>query len=70
MRVCDVPVQYTPPFLTGDTRVVPGDAAHSNLAQRMDTMEIWKMPSIGATTVDPLGIDVVSDWIDSLESCR
>ncbi len=35
----------------------------------LNTTEIWKMPSTGAATVDPLGMDVVSRWFDELEAC-
>ncbi len=70
MRVCNVPVQYTPPLTTSNIRVVPGSPGGSNLLQRMATTEIWKMPAIGATTIDPLGVDVVTRWIAGLDGCE
>jgi mono/diheme cytochrome c family protein len=46
--------------------VVPGDLDHSMLWQRMRTRGPGAMPPVGSTVVDPEGVELVRQWIESL----
>lgn len=50
-----------------DARVVaPGEPARSVLLYRMAKFNAGRMPHIGSELVDPAGVGLVSEWIDSL----
>jgi hypothetical protein len=46
--------------------VVPGDLDHSMLWQRMRSRGPGQMPPVGSTVVDPEGVELVRQWIESL----
>jgi len=48
----------------------PGSSAQSTIATRMGTtVPNWRMPAIGTSELDPLGIKVVNAWIDAFAPC-
>lgn len=49
--------------------VAAGDPAASVLVRRMTRRDTAGMPPIGSVVVDAASVDVVSRWIESLESC-
>ena len=54
-----------------DTRVVPGDPAHSALVVRMSTRATGlgrQMPPLATEVVDDAGVSAVSAWIAALPS--
>lgn len=53
----------------GVPRVAPGDPEGSGVLQRFLLDDALRMPSIGSSTIDPIGARVISDWIQQLESC-
>ena len=48
-------------------RVKPGDKAASALFSRISRTDAARMPKIGSAVVDPTGISIVGQWIDSLQ---
>jgi hypothetical protein len=50
-----------------DARIIaPGDRSRSVLWQRLRSSGAERMPPIGRTTPDPVGVSVIGAWIDSL----
>jgi uncharacterized repeat protein (TIGR03806 family) len=54
---------------TGIPRILPGNADGSGILQRFVMGGTLRMPSIGTARVDPLGAELLSDWIDRLDAC-
>lgn len=54
---------------TGVPRVAPGDPGGSGIVQRFVLEDPLRMPSLGASRVDPFGVRLLSDWIARLETC-
>jgi uncharacterized repeat protein (TIGR03806 family) len=52
----------------GEAVVVPGDPALSVAPHRMDLVGSLKMPPLAKRMVDAAGVQVVEDWISSLEA--
>lgn len=68
-EICDVPLQYWSPWAGGTKRIAPGDPADSNMLQRMMIRGDGQMPLVASYRVDPLGVEVMKAWIESLEGC-
>ena len=55
-----------PGFLQGDVRVQPFDKETSVLWERMASLlPFLRMPLLGSNRLDPLGLEVIGDWIDA-----
>jgi uncharacterized repeat protein (TIGR03806 family) len=67
--ICDVPLQYWSPWVEGGKRIAPGNPDDSNLLQRMMVRGDGQMPLVATYRVDPLGVEVVRAWIESLDGC-
>ena len=69
-NICNAPQQATdtPP---GATKVIaPGDAAHSALFMRINSVEpSVMMPPIGRATVDTQAAQLIRQWINNLNGC-
>jgi uncharacterized repeat protein (TIGR03806 family) len=52
-----------------DKLLVPGDPSKSILSLRMRATDVKRMPQIAVSITDPLGTQVVDDWIRSLTAC-
>jgi hypothetical protein len=50
----------------GALRVVPGDAAGSNLWQRLQSTGSERMPPLGVAVQDAEAVQLLSTWIDGL----
>jgi hypothetical protein len=35
----------------------------------MKRLDVYRMPPVGSLVVDPTGVQLVSDWIQSLATC-
>jgi len=66
---CDVPTRYLNPPGTSETRLLPGAAERSAIWQRMTLGDLGQMPPIGASVWDPVGAEVVREWIDGMGEC-
>ena len=67
-HLCDAPRAPIPGL--GDLRVHPGEPDDSAVYKRMDTTDLAnRMPLLGSVLIDPLGVQVVHDWIASMTSC-
>lgn len=62
------PMRYFPEW-AGTPRVAPGDPQGSGILQRFVIDAEQRMPSIGTSTVDPFGTQLLSNWIAQLHSC-
>jgi len=49
--------------------IAPGAPGRSVLLERMKRLDTYRMPPVGSLAVDPAGVGVVSDWIQSLATC-
>jgi uncharacterized repeat protein (TIGR03806 family) len=61
------PMQF--PGWEGVPRIAPRDPTGSGVLQRFLLDDELRMPSLGSSTVDPSGAQLISDWIDQLETC-
>jgi uncharacterized repeat protein (TIGR03806 family) len=52
-----------------DKLLVPGNPAQSIVSLRMRATDSKRMPQIAVSVTDPLGTQVVDDWIRSLTAC-
>jgi uncharacterized repeat protein (TIGR03806 family) len=50
--------------------IAPGNAAASVLVNRMNRRDANAMPPIGSTVVDAAGVQLITDWINSLSTCN
>ncbi len=51
-----------------DARIIkPGDAEASLLYRRMNTISNGRMPNIGSNVIDEKAVDLLREWIDSME---
>lgn len=67
--ICDAPLSYTSPWAGGTHRIAPGDLDDSNIFQRMSLRGDGQMPLFGTYEIDPMGLQLVQDWIEQLEVC-
>ena len=67
MGLLDVGITFPyPGLLKGTVRVHPFDKQESVLYERMATLlPFLRMPLVGSNRLDPLGLDVLGDWIDA-----
>lgn len=64
--ICD-PMKYAQ--WAGKPRLVPGDPEASGIMQRFLLETAQRMPSIATSVIDPLGEDLLSEWIRQVETC-
>jgi hypothetical protein len=52
-----------------DNRVIkPGDSLHSVLLQRMASRGTDQMPPLGSSIPDPVGVELLQQWIGSIQN--
>ena len=51
------------------TRIVPGQPDNSAVVFRIGSPNDLRMPPLGSARVDVAGVDVVSQWVSTLDSC-
>jgi len=49
--------------------LAPGSTANSLISVRMHSTDLYRMPKIGSSVVDPTGTSIVDGWINSLTTC-
>lgn len=69
-RVCNASAERGSP-LDGDSWLIrPGEPENSVLLARMKSEDLaWRMPYVGSEVVDEMGVQLIEDWIRSLQSC-
>jgi hypothetical protein len=51
--------------------VAPGYPEQSVLIYRTAATDPnWRMPPLGSAVVDPLGVELLAEWVESLEGCE
>ncbi|MCO4774132.1 MAG: hypothetical protein KDA24_29140, partial [Deltaproteobacteria bacterium] len=68
-RVCGEPVQFDQAPDAGAFRIAPGASSDSAIWGRITADGLDRMPPIGTTLLDPVSVQTVQAWIDSLEGC-
>jgi hypothetical protein len=69
MNVCGVPPSLSDLGIAGALLLAPGDPQHSILSRRMHALDDDRMPPLATFIVDPVGTQVIDDWITSVMSC-
>ncbi len=68
-NTCDVLPQEGDLGVTGARLLVPGDPALSLVSIRMKRLDSNRMPAIATSVIDPLGTNLIDEWIGSLTAC-
>jgi uncharacterized repeat protein (TIGR03806 family) len=68
-QLCNVEPEKGDLGVMGALRLVPGEPGKSLVSLRMHALDQERMPQLGTSVVDPLGVAVVDDWIRSLKGC-
>jgi hypothetical protein len=68
-EICGQAIEFASPWVDGELRVDPGHPERSNLWLRMNERGYGQMPALGTAIVDPLGLALVGEWIESLDDC-
>ena len=55
--------------IAGAKIIAPGSPATSIVIERMKRLDLHRMPPLASQVVDQSGVQVVSDWIQSLAAC-
>ena len=55
--------------MPGARIVTPGEADRSILVHRANRRDVHGMPPLGSSIVDTAGVQLLSDWVDSLAGC-
>jgi hypothetical protein len=50
-------------------RIAPGNPEGSGILQRFLVENELRMPSTGASTIDPFGAELLRDWIAQMNAC-
>ena len=70
MEICDRPPEHGDAGAGSDARLLaPGSPSKSVILARMKSTGAERMPPIGTGIVDPVGIEVITSWIESLSGC-
>ena len=67
--VCDVAPENGSFGVEGEKLLAPGQPDASNLLLRMKDLGELRMPSIGSHVVDDAAVTLITEWIQSLDSC-
>jgi uncharacterized repeat protein (TIGR03806 family) len=66
---CGVTPRFAITQITNAQIINPGSSAHSELFFRLSRRDQNQMPPIATLITDPVGVDVMQRWIDSLTAC-
>ena len=50
--------------------LIPGKPEDSMILRRMEAESLERMPPVGSKSADPAGLELITDWIDSLTGCE
>jgi len=68
VNVCGIDASE-PSSPIGGKLIDPGNASNSTIYQRLASISSIQMPPIGRETTDPIAIELMEAWINSLSSC-
>lgn len=69
-NACDQSPQAGDLGIVNARLIAPGAADRSVLVARMDRRDADAMPPVGSALVDSAGVQLLSDWVDSLTGCN
>ena len=55
--------------VAGARIIAPGSADQSVLIERANRRDSYGMPPLGSTVVDAAGMQLLTDWVNSLGAC-
>lgn len=70
MNICNVQPAAGDLEVTNARIVAPGEPESSVLLHRMKVRDQYQMPPLGSHLVDEGGVELIEDWIASLETCQ
>lgn len=68
-KACGLMPRFAIAQIPGAKIIDPGSSAHSELFFRLSSRDQNQMPPIATLINDPVGVDVLQTWIDSLSVC-
>jgi uncharacterized repeat protein (TIGR03806 family) len=68
-HTCGITPRFAIAQITDAKIIDPGSSAHSELFFRLSRRDQNQMPPIATLITDPVGVDVVQRWVDSLTVC-
>jgi len=69
-NACDRPPQAGDLGLANARIVAPGDAARSVLVSRANRRDAQGMPPLASNLVDPVGVALLTNWVNALQGCN
>ena len=69
-NACDAPPQAGELGLMTARIVAPGAAARSVLVARINRRDAQAMPPLSSTVVDAAGVNLLTNWVNSLTACN
>lgn len=67
--LCDAESRFSTLGIENARLIAPGAPERSLVLERMNRTDTNRMPPAGTLVTDPLGVDLVTDWIASLQGC-
>lgn len=68
-KTCNVPASTGDLGIAGARRLVPGDAAKSQISLRPHALDAQRMPPLVSGVVDVAGLAVIDAWIGAVTTC-
>jgi len=69
--MCDIVPQHGDLGIGAGARLIaPGNAASSVIISRIGRRDAFGMPPLGSTVPDSAGVQLLTDWVNSMESCQ
>lgn len=70
MNACDVIPDHGDLGSTDGRLIKPGDSVNSIISLRTLNLADKRMPPSGTSIIDPVGTQIIKNWIDSLNNCN
>ncbi|HTU67963.1 MAG TPA: PQQ-dependent sugar dehydrogenase [Steroidobacteraceae bacterium] len=69
-HACDITPEYGDLGITDPRRIAPGSAARSVVVARVNRTGADAMPPLARHTIDTAGVQLLTNWVNSLTSCN
>ena len=69
-NTCDMPPNAGDLGIANAQLIAPGEAARSVVVSRVNRTDANMMPPLARHTIDTAGVQLLTDWINSLSSCN
>jgi len=68
-NTCDVVPTSGDLGIAGARIIDPGSAATSVLVERPNRRDVHGMPPLGSNVIDAAGVQLLTDWVNSIAGC-